>query len=197
MSLYPSLEDMKVDKFMKAQNTPTTSPLKALTLPEPEPYYDAKSEEIATSSRLYPELNEFMGLNLSAEAQETLSSSVPDQTSGALSVCTHGMSWAAAPITESDLGVKRAEIRQGVREVVLCKNMDGKIGLRLKVIDNGAFVQLVQANTPAALAGLRFGDQILQINGKSCAGWSSDNAHKELKNANPEKITLAVRDRLS
>lgn len=56
-------------------------------------------------------------------------------------------------------------------------------------------MQLVQANTPAALAGLRFGDQILQINGKSCAGWSSDNAHKELKYANPEKITLAVRDR--
>lgn len=56
-------------------------------------------------------------------------------------------------------------------------------------------MQLVQANTPAALAGLRFGDQILQINGKSCAGWSSDNAHKELKNANPERITLAVRDR--
>ncbi len=61
----------------------------------------------------------------------------------------------------------------------------------------GVFVQLVQANTPAALAGLRFGDQILQINGKSCAGWSSDNAHKELKNANPERITLAVRDRYS
>uniref|UniRef100_A0A671P449 Syntenin-1-like n=1 Tax=Sinocyclocheilus anshuiensis TaxID=1608454 RepID=A0A671P449_9TELE len=92
------------------------------------------------------------------------------------------MSWVAAPITGSDLGVKRAEIRKGVREVVLCKDMDGKIGLRLKVIDNGVFVQLVQANTPA-------------INGKSCAGWSSDNAHKELKNAIPEKITLAVRDR--
>ncbi|XP_043101301.1 syntenin-1 [Puntigrus tetrazona] len=195
MSLYPSLEDMKVDKFMKSQNTPTASPLKALPPAEPEPYYDTKFEEIGTSSRLYPELNEFMGLNISEEAQQTLSSSVPDQTSGALSVCTYGMSWAAAPITGSDLGVKRAEIRHGVRELVLCKDMDGKIGLRLKVIDNGVFVQLVQANTPAALAGLRFGDQILQINGKSCAGWSSDNAHKELKNANPEKITLAVRDR--
>ncbi|XP_059392732.1 syntenin-1 [Carassius carassius] len=195
MSLYPSLEDMKVDKFMKAQNTPTASPLKALPLPENETYFDPKSEELATSSRLYPGLNEFMGLNLSAEAQQSLSSSVPDESSGVLSVCTHGMSWVAAPITGSDLGVKRAEIRQGVREVVLCKDMDGKIGLRLKVIDNGMFVQLVQANTPAALAGLHFGDQILQINGISCAGWSSDNAHKELKNANPERITLAVRDR--
>lgn len=64
-----------------------------------------------------------------------------------------------------------------------------------KCLFQGVFVQLVQANTPAALAGLRFGDQILQINGQSCAGWSSDNAHKELKNANPEKIILAVRDR--
>lgn len=59
----------------------------------------------------------------------------------------------------------------------------------------GLFVQLVQVNTAAALGGLRFGDQILQINGESCAGWSSDRAHKVLKNASPERITLAVRDR--
>lgn len=202
MSLYPSLEDMKVDKFIQAHNTPTASPSKALPLPEPssdqnEPstYYDSKAEQTGTSSRLYPELNEFMGLNLSSDALQTFSSSIADQTAGALSVCTSGMSWAAAPITGSDLGVKRAEIRQGVREVVLCKDMDGKIGLRLKAIDNGVFVQLVQANTAAALAGLRFGDQILEINGKSCAGWNSDYAHKVLKNSNPERITLAVRDR--
>lgn len=59
----------------------------------------------------------------------------------------------------------------------------------------GVFVQLVQADTAAALGGLRFGDQILQINGESCAGWSSDKAHKVLKNSAPERITLAVRDR--
>ena len=50
------------------------------------------------------------------------------------------MNWAAAPITGGDLGVKRAEIRQGVREVVLCKDMDGKIGLRLKAIDNVGYI---------------------------------------------------------
>lgn len=54
----------------------------------------------------------------------------------ALGVRASGASWAAAPITGGDVGVKRAEIRQGVREVVLCKDMDGKIGLRLKAIDN-------------------------------------------------------------
>ncbi|KAI7814563.1 syntenin-1 [Triplophysa rosa] len=203
MSLYPSLEDMKVDKFIQAHNTPTASPSKALPLPESSrtqhelsiSYYESKTEETGTSGRLYPELNEFMGLNLSADALQTFSSSVPDQSRGTLSVRASGASWAAAPITGSDMGVKRAEIRQGVREVVLCKDMDGKIGLRLKAIDNGVFVQLVQANTAAALGGLRFGDQILQINGESCAGWSSDQAHKVLKSANAERITLAVRDR--
>ncbi|KAI4887785.1 hypothetical protein NFI96_028307, partial [Prochilodus magdalenae] len=185
-----------------AHNTPTASPSRALALPDPAQcqsspaHCESKLEEIGTgtSGRLYPELSEFMGLNLSVDALQALST-VPVQSSGALSVHSSGVNWAAAPITGGDLGVKRAEIRQGVREVVLCKDMDGKIGLRLKAIDNGVFVQLVQANTAAALGGLRFGDQILQMNGESCAGWTSDRAHKALKNANPERITLAVRDR--
>ena len=59
----------------------------------------------------------------------------------------------------------------------------------------GIFVQLVKANSPAALVGLRFGDQILQIDGKNCAGWSSDKAQRALKKASPEKIVMVVRDR--
>uniref|UniRef100_A0A2K6KLA4 PDZ domain-containing protein n=1 Tax=Rhinopithecus bieti TaxID=61621 RepID=A0A2K6KLA4_RHIBE len=58
---------------------------------------------------------------------------------------------------------------QGIREVILCTDQDGKIGLGLKSIDNDIFVQLVQANSPASLVGLRFGDQVLQINGENCA----------------------------
>lgn len=59
----------------------------------------------------------------------------------------------------------------------------------------GLFVQLVQANSPSALAGLRFGDQVLQINGQNCAGWSTDKAHKALKAAAETRIELVVRDR--
>lgn len=59
----------------------------------------------------------------------------------------------------------------------------------------GVFIQLVQANSPAALAGLRFGDQVLQINGQNCAGWSLDKAHKALKAASETRIELIVRDR--
>lgn len=59
----------------------------------------------------------------------------------------------------------------------------------------GVFVQLVQANTAAALGGLRFGDQVLQMNGETCAGWSTDKAHKFLKMASAERIAIVVRDR--
>lgn len=59
----------------------------------------------------------------------------------------------------------------------------------------GVFVQLVQANSPSALAGLRFGDQLLQINGQNCAGWSADKAHKALRAAGESRIELVVRDR--
>lgn len=41
-----------------------------------------------------------------------------------------------APVTGNDIGIRRAEIKQGIRETILCKDQDGKIGLRLKSVDN-------------------------------------------------------------
>ena len=54
----------------------------------------------------------------------------------------------------------------------------------------------VQTGLPAAMAGLRFGDQILQINGQTVAGWDNDKAHKFLQKADGARIEMAVRDRL-
>lgn len=71
----------------------------------------------------------------------------------------------------------------------------GLISLSFFTPSQGIFIQLVQANSPAALAGLRFGDQVLQINGQNCAGWSTDKAHKALKSAAETRIELIVRDR--
>jgi len=47
----------------------------------------------------------------------------------------------------------------------------------------------------ASMVGLRFGDQILQIDGKTVAGWDTEKAMEFLKKTSPEKITFAVRDR--
>lgn len=96
---------------------------------------------------------------------------------------------------KNDLAMARAEIKQGVREVVLAKDGDGKLGVAVKAIDKGVFVSFVWSNSAASLGGLRFGDQILQINGENVAGWSDSKALKTLKSAAPERITLAVRDR--
>ncbi|XP_030651230.1 syntenin-1 isoform X3 [Nomascus leucogenys] len=192
MSLYPSLEDLKVDKVIQAQTAFSANPANPAILSEasaPIPH------DGNLYPRLYPELSQYMGLSLNEEeihANVAVVSGAPLQ---GLVARPSSMNYMVAPVTGNDVGIRRAEIKQGIREVILCKDQDGKIGLRLKSIDNGIFVQLVQANSPASLVGLRFGDQVLQINGENCAGWSSDKAHKVLKQAFGEKITMTIRDR--
>lgn len=47
-------------------------------------------------------------------------------------------SWAGqvvAPVSGNSLGVQRAEIKPGVREIQLCKDERGKMGVRLRAID--------------------------------------------------------------
>ncbi|XP_019907624.1 syntenin-2 isoform X2 [Esox lucius] len=203
MSLYPSLEDLKVDKVMKAQAQ------FAHTISSPaiaEGHYPAIAEGTyqpqaaglgMPSSTLYPnleELGEYMGLSLNSDEVQRNLALVPVADNLAVQSGT-GITGMVRPVTGSDVGIRRAEIRPGIREVILCKDQDGKVGLRLRAIDNGVFIQLVQANSPAALGGLRFGDQVLQINGKNCAGWSLDKAHKALKVAADTRMELIVRDR--
>lgn len=63
-------------------------------------------------------------------------------------------------------------------------------------MNNGIFVCLVSQNSPAALAGLRFGDQILSINDVTVAGYTMDQVHKMLRNAGVNGINVVIRDRL-
>ncbi|XP_017566380.1 syntenin-2 [Pygocentrus nattereri] len=193
MSLYPSLEDLKVDKVMRAQSqfAQSTSSAPAIT----EGAYQPATEGMPSSS-LYPnleELGDYMGLRLNSDEVQRNLALVP-AADNQVAVAS-GVGGMVRPVTGADVGIRRAEIRQGLREVILCKDQDSKVGLRLRDVDNGVFIQLVQANSPAALAGLRFGDQVLQINGQNCAGWSADKAHKALKAAAETRIELVVRDR--
>ncbi|XP_073092883.1 syntenin-2-like [Manis javanica] len=185
-TLYPSLEDLKVDQAIQAQTRATPRmpalPVQGMAVSEP--------------SVLYPnlaELENYMGLALSSqEVQQSLLQTLEGfrtVVSGRLP----GM--VVAPVSGNSLGARRAEIKPGVREIHLCKDERGKTGLLLRAIDQGLFVQLVQANTPASLVGLRFGDQILQIDGRDCAGWSTAKAHRAVKKASAEKIVMVVRDR--
>ncbi|XP_039719866.1 syntenin-2 isoform X2 [Pteropus medius] len=185
-ALYPSLEDLKVDQAIQAQASATP---RMPTLPVQE-------TAVSQPSVLYPNLKElenYMGLSLSSQEVQQNLPQIPEGASMAVSGPLPGQ--MVAPVSQNSLGARRAEIKPGVREIHLCKDERGKTGLRLRAIDKGLFVQLVQANTPASLVGLRFGDQILQIDGRDCAGWSTDKAHRVVKRASAEKIIMVVRDR--
>ncbi|XP_020667143.3 syntenin-1 [Pogona vitticeps] len=192
MSLYPSLEDLKVDKVIQAQTSFASNPANPAILSEASaPVF----QDGSLYPRLYPELSQYMGLSLNEEEIQRNMGMVSTADSQVLVARPSAANYMVAPVTGNDVGIRRAEIKQGVREVILCKDQDGKIGLRLKSVDNGIFVQLVQANSPASLSGLRFGDQVLQINGENCAGWSSEKAHKVLKQIPGERISMIIRDR--
>uniref|UniRef100_A0A8C8YDI2 Syndecan binding protein 2 n=1 Tax=Prolemur simus TaxID=1328070 RepID=A0A8C8YDI2_PROSS len=185
-TLYPSLEDLKVDQAIQAQ---------ARAAPR-MPALPAQRAAVTPPAVLYPnlaELESYMGLSLSSQEVQQSLPQIPAGDSTAVSGPCPGQ--AVAPVSGNSLGVRRAEIKPGVREIHLCKDERGKTGLRLRAIDKGLFVQLVQANTPASLVGLRFGDQILQIDGRDCAGWSTGKAHRAIKRASAEKIVMVVRDR--
>lgn len=101
-----------------------------------------------------------------------------------------------APLSSQSTTLAKATVTQAIRQVVLCKDRDGKCGVRLHSVNNGVFVCYVGAKSPAALAGLRFGDQILEINNVALAGMTMDQCHALLKKAPTNGITMAVRDRL-
>lgn len=146
-----------------------------------------------TSSALYPSLGDFMGLEISHDlVRQNMSEEVHGQVIQ-YQAPGHGM---VAPITgEQNMGVMRSEVKQGIRQVVACKDQSGKVGLRVQHVNKGVFVALVSKGSPAALAGLRFGDQILQINGTTLAGFERDKVMSLIKKADGQRIEFAIRDR--
>jgi len=184
MSLYPSLEDMKVDHIGQAQ-------IAAAQQASSSGITASHQDRGAASSSLYPSLSDFMGLELS---QDVIHQNMPETGKHVVQYQPRASGMVAA-ITDEQKGVMRAEVKQGVRMVVGCKGADGKVGLRVQHINKGVFVSFVQKDSPAAIAGLRFGDQLLQINGEDLAGNDREKVMNIVKKASPQMIKFAVRDR--
>ena len=47
--------------------------------------------------------------------------------------------------------------------MVICKDAKGKCGVSFYPVNKGVFVCFVQKGSPAAMGGIRFGDQILTV----------------------------------
>jgi len=92
------------------------------------------------------------------------------------------------------LGIQAPELRKGVRREILSKDGNGKLGLRIMSISKGVYVVHVTPDSPADIAGIRFGEQILDIDDKSLAGYRS-NQVKTMLEEGQQRIQLAVRER--
>lgn len=169
MSLYPTLEDMAVDKLMTAQHKnmqnyqqhQASAGIPAFTQ---NPYPELNNAAVPTSTNavMYPNLADFMGLELS---QHMIAENMPEylQSNQQIAVPNTGvtrLSGMIAPLSGSSVGLQRAHVTNGIRELTLCKGADNKVGLRVKDINKGIFVSIVVKDSPAAMAGLRFGDQV-------------------------------------
>jgi len=193
---------MKVTQIQQAQDQAAKDEMMARNMQQQEMQAVGITEPMpapsASFSSLYPSLDDYMGLNMAAASQNYQIATVPPSQSPALPSQHAGSQSLAmvAPISQQgNLGMMRSEIRQGVRPVILCKDGKGKIGLRIKAINKGIFVAHVTGGSPAAMGGVRFGDQILQIDNETLAGYSTDKVMSILKKSNPQRIDLAVRDR--
>ena len=66
------------------------------------------------------------------------------------------------------------------------------IGVTILRHHDGVYVQSPVANTPAARAGLRYGDKIVEIDGKDARGWTSEQVSKAVRGDRDTPVTLKV-----
>lgn len=190
-SLYPSLEDFKYDILMNSKHPASNIGTHLRGLGGQSLSNGGSHLVNGHSSKyeigIYPSFNNYAaGLHHLDDAHSL------GAHSSAVSI--PGKSSMVAPLS----GYSQAHKLQPsntIRPVVICKDSSGKVGLRLSAVQGGVFVVLVYAGSPAAMAGLKFGDQILEINDIPVAGYSMQRVHELIKKASPDELSLAVRDR--
>lgn len=165
MSLYPSLEDMQVHKIVQAQHKAVNNHMNTEQMfvgNTQNAYQSFGIPAAATASVvdkpnpsapvLYPGLGDFMGLELT---NEMIAVNMPEYMRNTTDLTTtmNATSSMIAPLSNQTVGLKRAHVTNCIREVIVCKAADNKIGLRVKDINNGIFIVLVCKDSPAALVG--------------------------------------------
>jgi len=206
-SLYPTLEDMTVDEVARAQisatlvaqaaqqaNAATGGMIQAST---PSLYAGLGLEDLAGGSYLGMDLtpegvSKEMGVPI--EEVRALIPAYQAQSQSQAIATLPGANAVASITPKGDKGMLAAQIQQGVQRVNVSRDAGtGKLGLGVKAIDNGVFVSFVWSGSPAARAGIKFGDQILSINDHVVAGLNDSKALK-LLTEKPD-VTLIIRDR--
>src|ERR1700704_3973144 len=66
------------------------------------------------------------------------------------------------------------------------------IGVTIVQHRDGVYVQSAVEGTPAAKLGLRYGDRILEVDGKDAREWSSEQVSKKVRGGRGEEVTIKV-----
>ena len=66
------------------------------------------------------------------------------------------------------------------------------IGVTIVQHRDGVYIQSVVENTPAAKHGLKYGDKIVEVDGKSARDWSSEQVSKNVRGGLGEPVTIKV-----
>lgn len=153
-SIYPSLEDMQVHKMVQAQHDAFDNHIATQQATYPSAGYPSmpSAPKISENDALtvYPGLADFMGLELSSA---TIALNMPEYMRNENSIVQSTAGSMIAPLSSQSVGLQRAQVNHGIREVILCKGTDNKFGLRVKDINNGIFITLVCKDSPASLVG--------------------------------------------
>ena len=89
------------------------------------------------------------------------------------------------------------EQKKGVSEVVLVKEMYHRThGFSIINVDGAYYIGMIEKNSPASVAQLRFGDQIVRINSLELTGMPTKTVMSRIKYfTSAQTINLIVRDR--
>jgi carboxyl-terminal processing protease len=66
------------------------------------------------------------------------------------------------------------------------------IGVTIVQHHDGVYVQSVVENTPAAKHGLKYGDRIVEVDGKNSRDWSSEQVSKNVRGGLAEPVTIKI-----
>lgn len=66
------------------------------------------------------------------------------------------------------------------------------IGVQILRHNDGVYIQSVVEGTPAARAGLRYGDRIVEVDGKDARDWSSDEVSKNVRGERSKAVQMKV-----
>lgn len=111
MSIYPSLEDMKFDQLARAQHQHEAQFI------QPQPAITAPPLASPQNFSMYPSLNDYMGLELS---EAVIAFNMPEYNQVAIPADVYPRNTSnnmVAPLSGQSLGVHRAQVTNGIREV--------------------------------------------------------------------------------